>query len=102
MKQLQLEHVQQERAVRIRSTIEELKEDDGNLSVDQFWMLRKRVLGRAEERTSIITNEGIEVFTEDAIVDEYRKEFSSRLSHRTIHPDYVEYEKKSNEVFTTI
>ena len=99
LKQLQLEHVQQQRAVRIRSTIEELKEDNGNLSVDQFWKLRKRVLGCAEERTSIITNEGIEVFTEEAIVDEYRKEFSSRLSHRTIHPDYVEYEKKSNEVF---
>ena len=99
LRQVQLQTIQEQRIKRIRNTIDDIQEDNGQLSIDQFWKLRKRVLGYAEEPTSIVTKEGIEVFNDEAIVNEYRKEFVTRLSHRKIHPDYAEYQRKSMELF---
>ncbi len=99
IKEMQLETVQQMRATRIRSTLKQLQEESGHLSVDQFWKIRKEVLGSVEERTSIITNDGIEVLADEAIIKEYREEFINRVSHKTIGPGYEEYQEKTNHLF---
>ena len=101
LKQLQLETVQQQRQHRLQSSMQDLKEGNA-FSVDKFWKLRKKVLGSCEERTSIVSEEGVEMFNEESIINEYRNEFVKRLSHRSIHPSYAEYEEKTNKVLETL
>ena len=98
LKQLQLESVQEKRSTRLKNTVSRLTNENGEMSIDDFWKLRKNVLGTTDERTSIITGQGIEVFEEAAIINEYRNEFITRLQHKTIHPKFNEYEEASNRL----
>ena len=99
LKKIQQESVQAKKAERICETLKQLKDGGGDFSVDQFWKLRKAVnSSNVEERTSIITPEGVELFNEDAIMEEYKKEFEKRLSHRKIHPELQEYERLSKRL----
>ena len=98
LKQLQLESVQEKRSTRLKNTVSRLTNDNGEMSIDDFWKLRKNILGTTDERTSIITGQGIEVFEEAAIMNEYRNEFITRLQHKTIHPIFNEYEEASNRL----
>ena len=96
LKKIQQQSVQEKRAERMCEILKELKGGKGEFSVNQFWKLRKCVnSSNIEEKTSIITPEGIELFNEEAIMNEYRKEFEKRLSHRIIHPELKEYERLS-------
>ena len=99
LRKIQQESVQESRAKRICETLTELKDEQGNFSVEQFWKLRKSINGsNVEEKTSIITPEGVELFDAKAIMNEYKKEFEKRLSHRKIHPELEEYEKLSERL----
>ena len=98
LRDLQLKDVQQLRSTRLKATLEELQDGNGNMSPDQFWKLRKKVMGNTEERTSIITGDGVEVFDEASIINEYRNEFINRLSHRNIDPIFKEYETATNKL----
>ena len=82
LKQLQLESVQEKRTYRLQSTVAQLANEKGEMSIDDFWKLRKSVLGKSDDQTSIVTSNGIEVFAETAIINEYRKEFIARLQHK--------------------
>ena len=53
--------------------------------MEQFWKLKKCVLSDREDKNSVITRNGIEVFDVDAILNEYVLEFKERLSHRKIN-----------------
>ena len=99
LKQLQLESVQTQRISRIWSTVKSLQDENGHLSIDKFHKMRKQIMGGVEEKTSIITEGGIEIFTEEAIKEEYRNEFIRRLKHRTIDSAYTEYERKTINLF---
>ena len=98
LKQLQLESVQEKRTQRLQTTVAQLTNENGEMSIDDFWKLRKNVLGKSNDRTSIMTSNGIEVFSEQAIINEYREEFIARLKHKTIHPYFSEYEEASNRL----
>ena len=98
LKELQLIRVQEQRTDRLHRTLEKLQDENGEMSVEKFWKLRKSVLGNETECTSILTEDGVEVFDEEAIINEYRKEFILRLSHRKINPSYTEYEEASNRL----
>ena len=99
LKQLQLESVQTQRISRIWSTVKSLQDENGHLSIDKLDKMRKQIMGGVEEKTSIITEGGIEIFTEEAIKEEYRNEFIRRLKHRTIDSAYTEYERKTINLF---
>ena len=98
LKQMQLENVQQQRSMRLKATMEELQDGKGNMSPDDFYRLRRGVLGKTEERTSLINDEGVEVFDEASIINEYRNEFLNRLSHRKINPAFKECETITNRL----
>ena len=40
----------------------------------------------------------MELFDDDAIIEEYTKEFKNRLSHREISPELTEYEKLTTQL----
>ena len=94
LKEIQKTSVQKLKSARICTTIKELHDEGGKFSVSNFWKLRKSInSSNVEEKTSIITPDGIEVFNSEGIINEYRKEFKNRLSHRKIDPVLQEYEE---------
>ena len=101
LKVMQLETTQKYRQKRLQSSMQSLVVEN-EFSVDKFWKIRKEVMGGCEERTSVITSNGIELFHDEGIINEYREEFINRLRHRTIHPSYTDYEKQTNEVLETL
>ena len=55
-----------------------------------------------DDKSSVINKEGVEIFSDEAIIEEYEKEFSQRLSHRKIDPLLEEYEERSNELLNLL
>ena len=98
LKELQKSNIQKAQVERINDTLKQLSKEGGDFSVDQFWKMRKSVNTRSEEKGSIISPDGVELFTSEAIIEEYRKEFQQRLSHRVIDPAFKEYEELSNKL----
>ena len=98
LREIQVKSVQEKRTKRLQTTLKQLTDENGEMSVDKFWKLRKSVLGNVSECASILTEDDIEVCDDEAIINEYRKEFITRLSQRKIHPSYTEYEEASNRL----
>ena len=99
MQELELERLQQHRCLRIRKKIEELEDDDGSFAVGKFWNIRKIATKGGDDKSSVITKDGVEVFDGPAIIPEYEKEFQARLNHREMVPILKRYEEVSNELF---
>ena len=88
----QLKEVQQLKANRVRETLNKMQHENGDFSPERFWKLKKSITSRNVERTSIINEQGIEVFDRNNILEEFKKEFKKRLSHREIDPHLKEFE----------
>ena len=84
LQQEELLIVQSRRCSRIKETLTRMEDENGDFSVEQFWKLKKCVSIKREEKNSVLTRNGIEVFDVDAILNEYVVEFKERLSHRKI------------------
>ena len=95
-----LEAIQKLRSSRIGETLLNLQNQDGELSVNKFWKLKNCVSGKTDERSSIMTDQNIEVFDDNAIINEYVKEFKTRLSHRVISPNLKEYEDTTHKLLS--
>ena len=76
--------VQQAKAERIRETLSKMEGDKGEFSVDKFWKLKKAISQKTEERTTVINENGVELFDKRSILEEFKNEFKERLSHRKI------------------
>ena len=59
IKQNEVQLVQGKRYARIRSTLDALQNEKGEISIDEFWKLKKCVSSKTEEKTSIMTSNGI-------------------------------------------
>ena len=70
--------------------------------MEQFWKLKKCVLSDREDKNSVITRNGIEVFDVDAILNEYVLEFKERLSHRKINENLASYQETTHELLKAI
>ena len=77
-------------------------DENGDFSVDKFWKLKKCVLSNREEKNSVITRKGIEVFDIDAILNEYVVEFKERLSHRKINENLESYQETTHQLLKVI
>ena len=68
---------------------------DNKLSLQGFWKLKKNYSTKNTVGSSVITANGVEVFGEDAIINEYRQEFIKRLSPSEIDVEYKAFEKRT-------
>ena len=98
LKELQLEMAQKSRASRLNATLLSLQNENEHFSVQKFWKCKKAISSKGDNKTSIITEQDIELFEDDAIVNEYVNEFSRRLSHRTIAPELQSYQDISHQL----
>ena len=92
VKEIELRKVQNIRYSRISKTLNQLENEDGEISIDEFWKIKKSVSVKTEEKTSILTKNGAELFNEEAILNEYAQEFKNRLSHNQIDEYLTDYE----------
>ena len=84
------------KAEKIKETLKNLTEDDVHFSRNAFWKLKKKCGHSVSNRTSVLTSNGVEVFSDSAIIEEYEKEFVNRLLPRQIDPLLAEYQKTTN------
>lgn len=65
----------------------------GKLSMESFWKLKNLHCKKGGNvLSSVVAENGVEVFGTSAIINEYKNEFVKRLSPVAIHPDFKEYE----------
>ena len=98
MKDEILKDVQQAKASRIRETLQKMQNEKGEFSPDKFWKLKKSISPRSEERTSIINDENVELFDPINILEEFKKEFKNRLTHRQIDPSLRNFEETTDKL----
>ena len=99
LQKIQLEGVYQARCNRVQETLKKLKCDNSkNLSVQKFWKLKKCITTKGDSKTSIVTDNGVELFDDPAILHEYVKEFKARLSHKEISPDLAAFQAVSHKL----
>ena len=94
----QLKEVQQSKANRVKEILSSIQSENGEFSPEKFWKLKKSITSRNVERTSIINDRGIEVFDKANIMEEFKKEFKKRLSHREIDPHLKEFESTTQRL----
>ena len=99
LQKIQLETVQQSRTARVQDTLEKLQtENTKDFNINKFWKLKKCVSAKSDSKTSIISENGVELFDDPAILNEYVKEFKKRLSHKTISPDLAAFQDVSHKL----
>ena len=96
---IQSQNVHQRKAEKISQVINNVSNDQGGLSVDKFWKLKKSLSCTDTSRFSVVTPNDIELFSGPAIIKEYQKEFSNRLAHRKIDDSFKSYEEATNKLF---
>ena len=89
--------LQKRTAMRVQDTMQELENEDGSMSIDKFWKLKKKLSPNDRSKSSIIVG-GNEVSSGPAIVKEYEKEFYSRLEHKPISKEFSDYEKTTRKL----
>ena len=97
-----LKAIQESRAERVSNILISIQNENGDFSPDKFWKLKKTITSNVEERTSIINEKNIEVFDTASILEEFKKEFKQRLSHREIHPALKKYEETTKRLLETL
>ena len=83
--------VSKQRADKLAKRIEQLSLDD-KLSLDGFWKLKKSYINKDSVLSSVLTDEGVEVFGTDGIINEYRNEFVNRLTPAKMDAEMKEFE----------
>jgi hypothetical protein len=83
------------RADRIKTVIETLSPEDC-FSPRGFWKLKKSLNTKTSDASSIIDSTGVEVFSDEAIINAYMQEFKTRLSPREISADLQNFQDLTN------
>ena len=96
---LQNDVVQKRRADKVSNILHNISDEDGQLAVDKFWKLKRSLSAADNTKASIISRSNVELFSPPAIINEYRNEFVSRLSHRKIDSHFSKYEIATNKLF---
>ncbi len=99
LQDLQTKITQKLKSARVIETLSQIKNDNGQLSIERFWKLKKSLSLPDRSRSSIISQEGVELFGGPSILEEYIKEFSGRLSHSPPHPKFSRYVSLTNCLF---
>ena len=96
---LQNQIIQQKKSMKVAETMANLTDEHGHLSVNKFWKLKKSLSSQDNSRFSIFNKENVELFSPEAIKQEYQNEFSCRLSHKAIDPMFQKFESRSHDLF---
>ena len=96
---LQNEMYQKRKADKVSAVLQNLTDEHGDLAVDKFWKLKRSLSSRDNTKASIISRDNVELFSPQAIMNEYRIEFMNRLAHKEINPNFVRYEVATNKLF---
>ena len=83
---------------RVKTTLRKLTIDK-NFSPNQFWELCKKYKNNQPSCTSVVANDGRELFGEDLIANAYLEEFVHRLRKREIIPELKNYEMRTEQIF---
>ena len=90
------EKISEAKRRRVNETVKKLT-INGQFSPNEFHKLRKSLCPRSKmEKTSVILENGDEVFGDEAVREAYRDEFVNRLAHNKIHTDYTKFEELTN------
>ena len=81
-----------------RDILLNLQNDKGQFSVKKFWKLKQCITSKGDYKTSIITDQEVELFADEAIINEYVNEFQQRLSHRKIISSLNKYEEITHKI----
>ncbi len=92
------EEVVAEIKTEIMAKIIEQMTREGKFSAEGFWKLRKAMRMKTQMCTSVITEEGTEVFGEEGIKETYQKEFENRLRPREIEKGFERIREKTEEL----
>ena len=99
--QLNTETIASINRAKLQKRVENLSEND-NFSAQKFWKARKSIHGSQQSCNSVLNQEGIEVFDEDAIIEAYRGEFDQRLSSVEIKPELQTYKELTDKLCAEI
>ena len=99
---LQDTDIQNKKSQLITNTMEKLTDQDGQLTVDKFWKMKKSLSCSDQSKASITSRQGVELFSPAAILKEYAQEFHNRLSHKQIDPSFKEYEEITESLFKVL
>ena len=86
------EEVSKKRADMLAKRIEQLSLND-KLSMDGFWKLKKSYINKGSVLSSVVNDQGVEVFGTDAIINEFRNEFVNRLTPAKMDVEMEKFEK---------
>ena len=99
--QMNTETVASINRAKLQKRVENLSEND-NFSAQKFWKARKSIRGSQQSCNSVLNQEGIEVFDEEAIIEAYRDEFDQRLSSVEIKPELQTYKELTDKLCAEI
>ena len=94
LQKINLTQTQSDRANRVNQALSNLTVDS-RFSVKNFHKLRKCISTKRDDKTSVVTDQGVEIFDDESIVNEYVKEFKQRLARKEINPSLKRYEELS-------
>ena len=92
----ELEALQKQQSEKIGKKIAQLEDENGRFCINNFWKIKKSAGKVVDDKSSVINREGVEVFSDEAIVTEYENEFKHRLAHLKIDKSLENYEKRSH------
>ena len=95
-------NIQTKKSRTIAETLEKLTDQDGQLTTDKFWKMKKSLSCPDRSKASITSRQGVELFSQTAITKEYAQEFYNRLSHKPIDPSFKEYECITQSLFKVL
>ena len=92
-----------------RSRVEKLKNTLSLFSEDEktppnaYWKILKSVRGKEKTKiTSVMKEDGVEIYSEDLIKHEILEEFKNRLRNREPDREWENYVNVSNELIITL
>ena len=91
--------VQQKKAQKVANTLEKLTDEEGQLTVDRFWKLKKSLHCPDHSKATIVSKDNVELSSPAAVRKEYAEEFRNRLSHKAIDPTFSEHEETTHALF---
>ena len=81
---------------KVENTVQKLT-FKGDFSPNEFWKLKKVLCPQSKmEKTSVILDNGDEVFGDEAVKEAYKIEFENRLEHITMQHEYRGFEEITN------
>ena len=90
------------RITRIKENIESMAVNE-KFSPNQFWKVCKSFRKKnANNMSSIVNENGVEIFRDELIIDAYKEEFKNRLRQREIDHDLDTYEFKTERLVKMI